>query len=440
MTSDYLQWNPKITTPPGLYLTTLGFLKPFSELYAFGEEDAAKICPMYMLRFINVLFAAANCYIMYLIICGNSYANVSSSNGNNSSNGHLSNGSKSSAPQVMLTSETRVNRLMSSLQLATFPPLFFFSFFYYTDPGSLFFVLIMYYYHMSRHEWLASLFGLISLLYRQTNIIWCLFLASYTSLKIIQKYSDKIFVAKKKSNRIKSFVTIVAPQIVITCAGYLLLGLMFSIFLIINRGIVLGDRKSHEAVFHGTQVLYFLFFSFWFGFPWIMTAANFKRFLSYASSNKMKMISLASLMSVIISKTSHVHQYLISDNRHYTFYVWRRVLNRNSAMPYLLIPMYIYTGFTMISLISKQRDIIWKMLFVSSIFLNLIPQKLLEFRYFLTPFIIWRLNINSTNSTHRQLLAEFFMNTIINGVTLYIFLYKTFKWKHDMTDVQRFMW
>lgn len=61
------QWNPKITTPPGLYLTTLGFLKPFAELYAFGEEDEAKICPVVILRFMNVIFTCANNYLMYTI-------------------------------------------------------------------------------------------------------------------------------------------------------------------------------------------------------------------------------------------------------------------------------------------------------------------------------------------------------------------------------------
>ncbi|RWS07343.1 putative Dol-P-Glc:Glc(2)Man(9)GlcNAc(2)-PP-Dol alpha-1:2-glucosyltransferase-like protein, partial [Dinothrombium tinctorium] len=64
---NFTTWDPKITTPPGLYLITLGFLKPFSELYAFGEEDSAKICPLFMLRSMNVVFTVANTYLLYLI-------------------------------------------------------------------------------------------------------------------------------------------------------------------------------------------------------------------------------------------------------------------------------------------------------------------------------------------------------------------------------------
>ena len=220
------QWNPKITTPPGLYLTTLGFLKPFSELYAFGEEDPEKICPVIMLRFINILFSAANCYIMYLILSTNGNLLVNNQ-ANNSSNQMNSMQSCSSC------GETKVNRLMSALQLATFPPLFFFSFFYYTDPGSLFFVLLMYYYHINGHEWLASGFGLISLLYRQTNIIWLFFLASYTSIRILAKTNEK---TKKKSNKIKNLLMSGFPQVLVTCGGYLISGLLFLIFLLWNKG------------------------------------------------------------------------------------------------------------------------------------------------------------------------------------------------------------
>ena len=35
------------------------------------------------------------------------------------------------------------------------------------------------------------------------------------------------------------------------------------------------------------------------------------------------------------------HPFLLSDNRHYTFYVWRRIFMLHPIMPYLLIPGYI---------------------------------------------------------------------------------------------------
>ncbi len=35
------------------------------------------------------------------------------------------------------------------------------------------------------------------------------------------------------------------------------------------------------------------------------------------------------------------HPFLLSDNRHYTFYIWRRVFLLHPLIPYLLVPGYI---------------------------------------------------------------------------------------------------
>ena len=35
------------------------------------------------------------------------------------------------------------------------------------------------------------------------------------------------------------------------------------------------------------------------------------------------------------------HPFLLSDNRHYTFYIWRRIFLLHSAIPYMFIPAYI---------------------------------------------------------------------------------------------------
>ena len=35
------------------------------------------------------------------------------------------------------------------------------------------------------------------------------------------------------------------------------------------------------------------------------------------------------------------HPFLLSDNRHYTFYVWRRVYMVHPIMPYALVPVYL---------------------------------------------------------------------------------------------------
>lgn len=38
------------------------------------------------------------------------------------------------------------------------------------------------------------------------------------------------------------------------------------------------------------------------------------------------------------------HPFLLSDNRHYTFYVWKRIYMLHPLVPYLLVPVYIVCG------------------------------------------------------------------------------------------------
>ena len=38
------------------------------------------------------------------------------------------------------------------------------------------------------------------------------------------------------------------------------------------------------------------------------------------------------------------HPFLLADNRHYTFYVWRRVFMLHPVVPHLLVPGYIACG------------------------------------------------------------------------------------------------
>lgn len=60
------QWDPMITTLPGLYLLSVGVIKPVMWLVGW---TGAVMCSTAMLRFINVLFNCGNLYILYLLIC-----------------------------------------------------------------------------------------------------------------------------------------------------------------------------------------------------------------------------------------------------------------------------------------------------------------------------------------------------------------------------------
>ncbi len=63
---SFPQWDPMITTLPGLYLASVGLIRPVVWL---ADLKASVVCSSAMLRFINLLFNSGNLYIIYLIIC-----------------------------------------------------------------------------------------------------------------------------------------------------------------------------------------------------------------------------------------------------------------------------------------------------------------------------------------------------------------------------------
>ena len=125
-------------------------------------------------------------------------------------------------------------------------------------------------------------------------------------------------------------------------------------------------------------------------------------------------------------------------NRHYTFYIWRRIIARKEPWSkFVLVPLYLYGGFCCCHSIRKT-NIIFKLSYVFFVTLNLCPQLLLEFRYFVIPFLMYRIQVRPTNWT--KLFMETLLFVAINALTVYLFVMKPFKWEHDPEETQRFMW
>ncbi|KAM6287211.1 dol-P-Glc:Glc(2)Man(9)GlcNAc(2)-PP-Dol alpha-1,2-glucosyltransferase isoform 2-T2 [Spheniscus humboldti] len=61
----FLQWDPMITTLPGLYLVSVGAVKPAAWLFGW---TGSVVCSAGMLRFINLLFSAGNFYLLHLLL------------------------------------------------------------------------------------------------------------------------------------------------------------------------------------------------------------------------------------------------------------------------------------------------------------------------------------------------------------------------------------
>lgn len=161
-----------------------------------------------------------------------------------------------------------------------------------------------------------------------------------------------------------------------------------------------------------------------------------RKFFLSIKNHKVFVLIFLTIALVSIHYFTYSHQYLLADNRHFTFYIWRRFFARHFLCKYLLIPFYLLFFFYIFDSFSNSVES--KLIFFLCICSTIIPAHLLEFRYFIIPFILWRLNVIVKRQSF--LYIEILSNICLNGLALYLFLEKPFKWPNKPYEWQRFMW
>ncbi|ORE11098.1 hypothetical protein BCV72DRAFT_198260 [Rhizopus microsporus var. microsporus] len=352
---NYFTWDPKITTPPGLYITSNVLIYLSKSLFELND-----LCTVHALRVTNALFSIG----LYLV----------------------------------LAAFFKRNRLYA-LTLAWLPVSHFYSFVYYTDSGSTFFVLLSYLLLKKKKYHLSGIAGMISLTFRQTNVIWvCLFMM----LTIIETLSSK--------------------------------GLSNPSFESIDG----WDKSNHMAGLHFPQLFYFTSFLSFFTLPFW----NIQQITQFIYQLTIKRV-VYSLISTIIAlylvhKYTYEHPFILSDNRHYSFYVWRKIYKRHWSIKYLLTPIYIISGQFNLHKLGKETTFLFILGYVITLILTLVPSPLLEFRYFIIPALFYMIH-TPPPSTRSTVLALLFY-ICIQASTMYLFIYKPFVWQNEPNELQRFIW
>ncbi|XP_021419063.2 dol-P-Glc:Glc(2)Man(9)GlcNAc(2)-PP-Dol alpha-1,2-glucosyltransferase [Oncorhynchus mykiss] len=419
------EWDPMITTLPGLYLASVGVIKPVVWLV---DLTGKVVCSTAMLRFINLLFNCGILYLLYLIICKL----------------HLKEKTK-----------TASRRVLSALSLSTFPVLYFFNFLYYTDAGSTFFILFTYLMTLYGCHKASALLGVFAIFFRQTNIIWVAFCAA----TVVANKMDETWrteQSKKKDDKLPcqipfsvsgvkrvmrfllEFLTTANHVKAVTLVAwpYILVAVGFIAFIVLNDGIVIGDRTSHEACLNFPQLFYFFSFALFFSIPTSLCYHRAIRFLQTLKKQPLLYLVITGLCLLLVWKFTFVHKYLLADNRHFPFYVWKRIFQKHEAVRFALIPAYVFAAWNFVDTL-KSRSLFWILAFLVCLLAATVPQKLLEFRYFIVPYLLYRLHMPLPSLT--RLVLEFLLYTAVNAATLYIFVNKTFQWPNSPA-VQRFMW
>jgi alpha-1,2-glucosyltransferase len=357
-----------------------------------------------------------------------------------------------------------------ALALNLFPLNYFFQYLYYTDNGSTFFCLLAYYQHLRKRQNIAAIVGCVAVLYRQTNIVWIVFYMALTLLINARNLVDKAVKdgnstrlswlmrymietpEQRQQHNLFTAIHMDSKQIKVLLGNlFELLGsrtiwpyfqviCSFGLFVYANKGIVVGDRSNHEASLHVTQLFYFFTFSIictaW-HVVWrpIQNPVDLIKWLS----KRLFVLTVSMIVSMlIVQQFTYEHPFLLADNRHYTFYIWSRLYRRHATIKYFMVPVYVLSTVLFYSLLSKaNKSYGWLVAFTICLSLCLIPQKLIEFRYYLIPFFIYRLNIRPQSLA--LVLGEILVFSMVNIVTMYLFLNRPFYWP-DSSEPQRFMW
>ena len=69
------------------------------------------------------------------------------------------------------------------------------------------------------------------------------------------------------------------------------------------------------------------------------------------------------------------HPFLLADNRHYMFYIWKRVLSQ-VYIRRMLAPIYAFMGLYVWDMLVFQKGILWSLVFVTALSLTLLPAQL----------------------------------------------------------------
>ena len=317
-------------------------------------------------------------------------------------------------------------------------------------------VLLMYCLHMDKRDWFASFIGALAVLFRQTNIVWVFFVAvqcamphiiasahdarmiqseapirfSLTTLGQLQELLEGTCLLLFTPKKVFQLVFLVLKD----CFGYLIVASTFVVFVVYNQGVVVGDRSAHQVVMHPSQILYFSAFCLAWGAPYAL--ARLEPFFETIKRHWIAAGITLTLMVGIVQSYTMAHPYLLADNRHYTFYLWRKII-MSQWTPTALVPVYFFASFCLLYSI-RRSDLAFKVAYPICLILNVMPQYLLEFRYFVIPFMFYRLQVRP--QSWMKLIAELILFQIVNIVTLCLFIYYPFTWPQNPGEHQRFMW
>ncbi|GAA5984007.1 hypothetical protein JCM5350_004989 [Sporobolomyces pararoseus] len=468
---EWKYWNGAITTPPGLYLIPASLSRVRQRLApSFSTPD---FCSLDSLRYFNLTILA----LLPLL-----YTSLLLAIRQTTQARPIEKKLKPTREREASLSSAR----WEGLVIALMPVVGWWGWLYYTDLGSVATVLLSMRLSLGRRYFLSSLVGLCSLLFRQTNIVWLAFIAGGSVVRELRIVNS----SKKKKAQLydpllqdaRLIDLILTPYSLVYLSlhnlstlapiltAYLPAFFAFATFIKINGGIVLGDKSNHVATVHVPQLYYFIAFSAAFLSPHLLEKNKIRKSVSSLVGTKKRVAASLNILVVMcwtIRNFTIAHPFLLADNRHFAFYLWRRIINVHPLARYALTPGYLFASRLIFQALidSQTMRLSTLLLFSISTLLVLVPTPLIEPRYFLTPFLILRLYLSTPlpslesrkkwTSRRARLILEAVLYLIVQATCVWLFLEKSFEWdvkigrdgkgldgrdEGELGKRQRFMW
>ncbi|EJT97967.1 hypothetical protein DACRYDRAFT_111484 [Dacryopinax primogenitus] len=375
---EFDTYDPKLTTPPGLYLFSLGISKLF-----------AMRCSLPLLRFHSTLLLLSLPPILSHLL-------------------PLLQPPPCSEPPRTFLETLRPG--WEAIVLGFMPVAWFTGFLYYTDLGAVVFALGAIVAAKRGQSGLAALLGTVGCLFRQTNIVWLGYAASLQALEILHRPSpskphlaDPTLSLTSPTLLLRTLLSLPSlclsrlPELLSHLWPYVLPLTSFCAFVLWNGGIALGDRAHHEPTPHWVLPMYFLVFSTALAAPALaggpLGVLGLGRVVASKIFSTPRRIGFTlawtAVLCILINRYTIAHPFLLSDNRHYPFYLWRRLISPFPLARYLWAPVYLLC-FRIWTIRLGEQPLLPLLSLAICTLATLVPTPLLEPRYFIIPFLLLR--------------------------------------------------
>ena len=230
--------------------------------------------------------------------------------------------------------------------------------------------------------------GAAALLVRQTNIMWAGWAAAYSFYMSLppQRAAESVLQHTLRH----------ASRHVAQLAVWACLAAGFAAFVVDNGGVALGDRANHAAVFHWAQLGYVLdALGVYVVVEGVAAVARCGVRGAAAAAvgwcrgqSRVAVVAVAAAIladGVLGAHYTYAHPFLLADNRHYTFYLWGRVLARYPVLWWAAAVLHVAVVVRLLSAFpSPALAVAWLAATAAAV----VPSPLLEPRYYITPVLV----------------------------------------------------